>query len=258
MKKIILVPSIIFFLIAFTGVMAQNRNDYKVGSSGVIVNVPDIAAEKSPALEMIEIVHKRKAKPDNQGKPSNSPKQDSCYGFISGKARLIESENIYINYSGSGMSEDAVLDAVASSTLTWDRETSIDIYGTIASDLTANFDYYADGKNEISFGSYTDSNTIAVTRMWGYFSGKPTSRYITEFDILFNTNYTWGDAAANSLLMDFQNIATHELGHTLGLDDIYTDSCSAVTMYGYSFEGDTEKRSLDVPDVMGLLELYGA
>ena len=56
--------------------------------------------------------------------------------------------------------------------------------------------------------------------------------------------------------MDLQNIATHELGHAVGMDDIYTDSCSHVTMYGYSYEGDTEKRTLELPDIEGLLRMY--
>lgn len=257
MKKI-LISSIIFSLIALTGAMAQSRDDYRVEPSGVIVKVPDVAAEKSPAIEMIEIVHKRKARPDDFGKPSKGPKQEPCYGFISGEAKLVEPADVYVNYLGSGMSESYVLDTFATSALTWDQKTSANLYGIITPDLTANFDSYADGKDEISFGLYSDSNTIAVTRIWGYFSGKPTARYIAEFDILFNTNYTWGNAELDSSLMDFQNIATHELGHTLGLDDIYTNSCNTVTMYGYSFEGDVEKRSLENPDILGLSDLYGA
>jgi predicted Zn-dependent protease len=57
--------------------------------------------------------------------------------------------------------------------------------------------------------------------------------------------------------MDVQNIATHEIGHTLGLDDLYTTSCSAVTMFGYSGYGDTAKRDLAIPDITGLQKLYG-
>ena len=57
--------------------------------------------------------------------------------------------------------------------------------------------------------------------------------------------------------MDLENIATHELGHTLGLGDIYTDACQVVTMYGYSGTGDIEKRSLEQPDINGLQTLYG-
>ena len=57
--------------------------------------------------------------------------------------------------------------------------------------------------------------------------------------------------------MDLQNIATHELGHGVGLADIYDTTCSAVTMYGYSNNGDIQKRTLEVPDIRGLQTLYG-
>ena len=86
---------------------------------------------------------------------------------------------------------------------------------------------------------------------------QPGTKLAVESDILFDTDYKWGTTGEPSL-MDFQNIATHEMGHTLGLSDIYTESCSAVTMYGYSDYGDVEKRSLDIPDITGLQILYGA
>jgi predicted Zn-dependent protease len=57
--------------------------------------------------------------------------------------------------------------------------------------------------------------------------------------------------------MDLQNIATHELGHAVGMADIYTTSSQEVTMYGYSTEGETKKRSLETPDIIGLEKMYG-
>jgi len=58
--------------------------------------------------------------------------------------------------------------------------------------------------------------------------------------------------------MDLENIAVHELGHTVGLSDIYSTACSEVTMYGYSTEGETSKRTLEQPDITGLQRMYGA
>jgi len=57
--------------------------------------------------------------------------------------------------------------------------------------------------------------------------------------------------------MDLENIATHEIGHGAGLNDIYSSSCTAVTMYGYSDYGETSKRTLEIPDIQGLQTLYG-
>ncbi|PJA83788.1 MAG: peptidase M10A and M12B matrixin and adamalysin, partial [Candidatus Nealsonbacteria bacterium CG_4_9_14_3_um_filter_37_29] len=56
---------------------------------------------------------------------------------------------------------------------------------------------------------------------------------------------------------DLQNIATHELGHGVGLGDVYETACSEVTMYGYSNYGETQKRTLEAPDITGLQTLYG-
>jgi len=58
--------------------------------------------------------------------------------------------------------------------------------------------------------------------------------------------------------MDLKNIATHELGHAVGLSDIYTTTCNTVTMYGYGSIGETQKRDLAEPDITGLQIMYGA
>ena len=107
------------------------------------------------------------------------------------------------------------------------------------------------------FGSYPDSNVIAVTVVWY----TRYSKQIVDYDVLFNTYYTWKDCSVPgtdcSAAMDLQNIATHETGHGIGLADVYTSSCSAVTMYGYSDYGETQKRTLEQPDITSLQILYG-
>ena len=83
--------------------------------------------------------------------------------------------------------------------------------------------------------------------VWGYFSGPPSEREIIEFDIMFDTDYHWGDADVYWDVMDLQNVATHEFGHGIGLDDYY--ECELETMYGYSTYGETIKRDLYYGDV---------
>ncbi len=56
--------------------------------------------------------------------------------------------------------------------------------------------------------------------------------------------------------MDFDNIATHELGHSFGLDDLYEDTCFEETMYGYASTGETNKRTLENGDITGIYTLY--
>ena len=255
MKKVIIFA--LLALIMTPAMAAVERIPAEVSPSGTTVVVPQAAIDHSPALEMIEIVHYKKdfAKPNGVG--AKPPKTVSCYGFISGLAKLIETENVLVNPIGSGLTDTQVLAGMQAAAVTWDNETTKSLFGTFSIDESADFDSVADGKNEISFGNYSQTGVIAVTRMWGYFSGKASSRYITQFDMMFDTDFVWGDASVDATLMDLQNIATHELGHALGLADQYSGSCQAVTMYGYSDNGDIAKRSLEQPDITGLHTLYG-
>jgi len=253
MKKAILL-FIVALMIAPVA-SAIDRMPAEVKPAGVTVVIPRQAIDNAPALEVFTIIHH--ARPDKPGKPGKGPKGETCYGFISGKAKLIETENVLINPTNSGMTEEDVLNTIQVSASTWDNETSTQIFGDFTKDYTADFDTYADGRNEVSFGNYPQNGVIAVTRIWGYFSGKPNSRYISQFDIMFDTDFAWGDAEIDATLMDLQNIATHELGHTTGLNDTYSDSCKEVTMYGYSAYGETKKRTLETPDISGLQILYG-
>jgi hypothetical protein len=161
--------------------------------------------------------------------------------------------NYAINPTNSqGLTSAFVTSAISTAAGTWDAATSKNLFNPYSVDTTAEYGI-RDYKNSIAIGAYSgSSSTIAVTSIW---FTKRTG--ILEFDMLFNTYYRWGDATTNPSLMDLQNIATHELGHAVGLDDIYTASCSYVTMYGYSNYGDISKRTLEQPDITGLQKMYG-
>ena len=68
-------------------------------------------------------------------------------------------------------------------------------------------------------------------------------------------DFSWS-SSGNLSAMDFESIATHELGHAIGLDDLYTAECAEQTMYGYASEGETKKRTLEAGDIKGASELY--
>lgn len=144
--------------------------------------------------------------------------------------------------------------AIAAGNNEWDSHTSKVLFGSYSKDNSANFDSSPDGRNEYSLGNYPQSGVIAVTRTWYTRYGKA----IVEYDVMFDSDFAWGDATNNPSVMDWQNIATHETGHGLGLSDLYTNACSSQTMYGYSSEGDTAKRTLESGDIAGLQKLYGA
>ncbi len=139
----------------------------------------------------------------------------------------------------------------------WDGVTVNLFDDTYTLDHSASWDTETpDYQNELVFGDYPQDGVIAVCIVWGYFTGPPSTRKIVEFDILFDTDFTWGNATIDPTVMDLQNIATHELGHGLGLGDLYDTAASKETMYGYSWNGDIEKRDLYIGDIAGIRELY--
>ncbi len=93
------------------------------------------------------------------------------------------------------------------------------------------------------------SSSIAVNVF--YFNGNPQSTIALEFDIYFNGDtYLWS-TTGQSGRMDVQNIATHESGHSLNLQDIYGIADAAKTMYGNSSTGETSKQTLEADDIAG-------
>ncbi len=254
MKKIIFGIFIVLALAFLTtsGLAMANgiaRNPATVVPSERTVIVPDQAVDNSPQLEKKIYIHYKKglAKPGGVGVKDKNP---ACYGFLSKGTKLKSVKNLTIHSSLDAL-------AIEKSAIEWDKYTSASLFGSYTVDSNADWDSETpDGRNEFSFGNYKQEGVIAVTVVWGYFSGPPSTRQISEFDVLFDTDYKWGNADEDPSLMDLQNIATHEIGHGIGLSDIYESACSEVTMYGYSQNGETLKRDLAPADIKGLNELY--
>ena len=188
------------------------------------------------------------------------PDTSSCYGFLAREAKWKE---LPINYvidpdNPDNLTEDFIINAISAGAEEWDVHTNKNLFESYIIDYDSSWDSDApDGKNELLFGDYSQDGVIAVAIVWGYFGGRPSNRQITEFDILFDTDFIWGDATINPEVMDLQNIATHEIGHGVGLADLYDTVCIDETMYGYSTEGDLKKRDLNSGDITGIQSLYG-
>src|SRR3989338_9896176 len=203
---------------------------------------------KDKDIERIDFIHYAKSN------PAKGAKTPDCYKTF-GKLSPLPANYVINPTNPQGLDPSFITSAISTSAETWDASTSKELFNNLYTiDYAENYGE-RDYKNVISFGDYGNSDVIAVTSIWLKRTGR--IRQIVEFDILFNTDYTWGDARIDPTKMDLQNIAIHEIGHGLGLDDIYLSTCSAVTMFGYSWEGDIAKRDLETPDIAGLRSLYG-
>lgn len=283
MKSKILIAILVSFLamsVVTVGMLIPAKAEAKEKANAPADNANERA--KAPDLEKIEFIHWKKGtgkgKPpcDDDGicdpgeKPScadckngeeEPPKPiTTCYAFMGkyGKKYLKWRDELpitcVIDTEIPGyLAENFVTSSISAGVEEWDWFTTTDLFYECK---TGSGTAYRDQNyvNGISFGNYySDPDIIGACTVWY----NPATKTIVEFDIIFETNYTWGDATLDPSVMDLQNIATHELGHAVGLADVYDEAeCSEVTMYGYSVEGETKKRTLEEPDVIGILELY--
>jgi len=151
--------------------------------------------------------------------------------------------------------------SVLSSINTWENavpQTSIfGNYQIFTNSTPSNQAITDSGTNQIIFNriySSTYNSVLAITRR------TYTSSYITEFDIWINSQtYQMGDVTKTheGKMWDVQSIITHELGHALGLNDLYDIKCyqSGVIMYG-SIPSEKTQRSIDAQSQGCLYEVY--
>ncbi len=112
-----------------------------------------------------------------------------------------------------------------------------------------------DGTSAVLWGKL-GKGTIAATYVW--FS--TVTHEAVEIDMVFNKKHPWavfsdggGECQSDPDAYDLQNIATHEIGHWVGLDDLYDDADADLTMYGFGAGGELKKRTLASGDVAGAL-----
>jgi hypothetical protein len=212
--------------------------------------------KQTEPLDKITFIHYKDGEVKQVGGVFNSP---TCYKLMGIKWNSLPVSYVINPTNPQKLDSRFICSAVTTSAETWDAATSKELFKDyVGSDkcpinLAATYGVQ-DYQNAITFGNYPTANVIAVTSVWYTRYGKQ----IVEFDQLYNTRFTWGDATINPAVMDLQNIATHELGHSVGLDDIYSKSCTAVTMFGYSNNGEIIKRTLEPADVTGLRSIYGS
>lgn len=185
--------------------------------------------------------------------------ESSCYGFLANGAKWKVLEPFLFNPVNSwGLDPNVAFTNLVADISKWESAARKEILGdgsVTLSSLTADLDR-PDNLNEIYFAGMDDPNIIGVTIVWGIFQGAPSKRQLLEWDMVFNeVDFAWS-TSGDLDKMDFENIATHELGHAIGLGDLYDSACGEQTMYGYASNGETKKRTLEVGDLTGIRSLY--
>lgn len=199
------------------------------------------------------VVHYRK---DSARPAPEEPKggKGACFGYLVSGAKLKVTEAYLINPTGSNLSDSFVQQAIDKGVAEWEKYGGAGIFGTSSLDFTVNTGF--DEKNVIILKPF-ENNLIAVTNYWGYFDGEPATREIIEWDITLNSNKQFGDSTiSGNSVIDLQNLITHELGHAAGMADLYSNSCYAETMFGYTGYGEISKRDLGNGDIQGIRKLY--
>jgi len=188
---------------------------------------------------------------------------------------------LYLNPKNapSGLSATSTQQAIAAAANTWDNAVSANLFAdgtTVKIDSTKVVDDpfsirpKRDGYSVHGWKKFSNS-FLAYNRWWG--SAPKVGGYysLTESDVWYNLNYQWTTSlsvAQNSnSKLDLMSVALHELGHSVGLDDIYSTQYGGTLSPSDPRTKDYEQvmnlyngpqRTLGNGDKYGLRKLYGA
>jgi len=150
------------------------------------------------------------------------------------------------------LTEADISSAIVNSFSAWSDADSKQIF--TASGTTTVKSAKLDGTNAILWKGISGS-ALAITYVWYY----SATGQLVEADTAFNKNYKWsvtspsaGDCSGTAGTYDVRNIGTHEFGHWVGLDDLYSASDKDLTMYGYGETTELKKDSLGRGDITGV------
>ncbi len=135
----------------------------------------------------------------------------------------------------------------------WDAQTAANLHGTTTTNVAVGGSpYVANGINQITFETFALAPTaVAVTSTFS------RGEIAFESDARYNPIWAWTTSGSGGF--DFQNVATHEVGHTFGLGHPSTTNANAcLTMYAYVSPGATNARTLGDGDILGIKAIYGS
>lgn len=201
---------------------------------------------------------------DKPGKGGSSG--SSCYAYLANGAKWKNVESWVMNTANSGsLNGTDLFNTQATALAKWEDAADgtvgsgpgYNIFGegSVTSSALVADTSSPDNQNEVYFGNISSSGAIAVTIVWGIFAGPPSGRELVEWDQVYDdVDFNWS-LTGESGKMDVDNIASHEDGHSAGMDHP-DDSCTEETMYRFSSFGETKKRDLNIGDIAGINQLY--
>lgn len=182
---------------------------------------------------------------------SNDGNSNGQYTLTGWAVQGNQTAHLTVSSIPAGLGTAAVTNAMQASFNAWSGNGAPTI--SVATDGTATR-YGANHRYELMFGR-TGGSAIAVTYTWRWSDGS------VESDTVFNSRLPWFTATGEDdgcyeaiAKYDVRNIATHEFGHTYGLDHANSDRFE--TMYPYGYTGETLKWSPANGDLAGLASIY--
>jgi hypothetical protein len=160
------------------------------------------------------------------------------------------------NFNNEGLDAEATKRAIEAAANMWDDAVAQNLFAdsnlvTITESANINTDtkdgYNTHGWKPITDGLAVSRTFYSTTKVGGYYPA-------VESDVTYDSDYNWATNGGN---YDVQSVAAHELGHTIGLGDLYGKP---------EYTGDTDqvmhyytgvKHTLGVGDRTGATLLYG-
>ncbi len=118
-----------------------------------------------------------------------------------------------------------------------------------------------DGQNVIAWGRLPLS-TLGATYIWY----NTSTGQVVEVDTILNSRQPWSwtdpttvdvdQTCPSTNAYDAQGILTHEIGHWMGLDDLYVLDDEDLTLFGYGSKQELKKDTPGSGDILGLGSIY--
>jgi len=185
-----------------------------------------------------------------------------CCGTLGGRLYAAEAYELQAANDGTFAAAD-VSSSFASAVSAWEAVIGNKFGSQTAVTETAGLVF--NGKNQVGLGvlEVDSPGALAVTGLWfvcpggGSVDGCAQTLEVSEWDQTYDLrDYDWSLDGSSSNY-NLYPVFLHELGHSAGLDDLYSSGCSGATMYGYRSRGDLSRDSIDSATKACARNLYG-